>query len=321
MLNRVSRFLIAGTICLASVASSGRSEPARVVSWNLENHTLASRWVEGHFLPGYPKPENEKRAVIQALLQLRPDILLLQEVGGAPFLRELRDDLGRAGLFFPTATYLAGPDENRRIAVMTVLPVVRWLRHGAVTMGIGEAVVRRGLLGMETVIDGVPTRVYTLHLKSRRQVDQADPAANTHRLAEAESLARWIKADAERYGPTEIVLMGDFNDLPDSPVLDRLMNLGEEQNSLRRVPLVDNDGADWTHFFRRRKSHTAIDHLLLTGGLEAVSGGISAPPAEFGRSSDHRALWVVLGQASTRMYSPVDGSSRKNTLGFCEPSR
>ena len=71
----------------------------RVATYNVRNYLMTDRLVPGKlgdkliWRKNYPKPEIEKTALRRIIAKVDPDILALQEMGGAPYLKELQRDL------------------------------------------------------------------------------------------------------------------------------------------------------------------------------------------------------------------------------------
>lgn len=89
-----------------------RAESLTVATYNIENYGPADRMTDAGFRKDYPKPEGEKRALRAVIRALNADILVLQEMGGQPYLDELRRDLKSEGLDYPHAA-LATAAESR----------------------------------------------------------------------------------------------------------------------------------------------------------------------------------------------------------------
>src|SRR3954470_19209503 len=71
-----------------------------LATYNVENYTVADRMVEGVYRQAYPKPEKEKAAVVRVVTGIAPDILCVQEMGGASYLEDFQQELRAAGQDF-----------------------------------------------------------------------------------------------------------------------------------------------------------------------------------------------------------------------------
>src|SRR5687768_6399778 len=70
-----------------------RGETLTIATYNLENYGPANRMTDAGYRKDYPKPEAEKQALRKVIRAIDADVIMLQEMGGAPYLEELRRDL------------------------------------------------------------------------------------------------------------------------------------------------------------------------------------------------------------------------------------
>src|SRR3954462_10596084 len=82
------------------VAAAVGAETITVATYNIENYGPADRMTEAGFRQNYPKPEAEKASLRRVIRGLNADVLVLQEMGAAPYLEELRRDLKAGGLAY-----------------------------------------------------------------------------------------------------------------------------------------------------------------------------------------------------------------------------
>jgi hypothetical protein len=102
------------------IAASGlKAEVVRVATYNVRNYLEVNRWADGRYRPNFPKPEEEKQALRAVILSVRPDILVIQEMGTGPYLEELQADLKEEGLDLPFAYVAEGADEDRHVALLS----------------------------------------------------------------------------------------------------------------------------------------------------------------------------------------------------------
>lgn len=73
------------------------AETLTLATYNVENYGPAKRVTEAGYRKDYPKPEAEKAALRTVLRGINADVLVLQEMGGAVYLEELRRDLKAEG--------------------------------------------------------------------------------------------------------------------------------------------------------------------------------------------------------------------------------
>ena len=81
-----------GFVCICLLTQSALGEVVRVATYNVRNYLEVNRWVDGKYRKHFPKPEAKKEAVRKVLLEVRPDILVIQEMGVGPYLSELQAD-------------------------------------------------------------------------------------------------------------------------------------------------------------------------------------------------------------------------------------
>ncbi|MEO5961227.1 MAG: hypothetical protein ABIR80_19130, partial [Opitutaceae bacterium] len=100
---------------LAIWASADGAETLTIATYNIENYGPADRMTEAGYRKDYPKPEAEKRALRVVIRGLDADVLVLQEMGGQPYLDELRRDLKNEGLDYPHAALATAADADRHV--------------------------------------------------------------------------------------------------------------------------------------------------------------------------------------------------------------
>ncbi len=278
------------------------AETLRVASYNLENYNLANRVTEDGFSRNAPKPEKQKQALRALLVALDADVLAVQEIGGAPFVEELRRDLARDGLAYPHTATLDGPDPHRRLAFLSKRPFADIRRHPRLTSafelpspGESVALVNRGLLGVTVSSEGRPIKIYTVHLKSRLTRDKRDPRAERERAAEAVAVKERLAADGLASPDCAALLVGDFNDGPNAAALTRFENDAVAGFRLLRMEPRDSAGETWTYRNDRKGFYDRSDYAFVTPALRPL-----APRARIfdhpkaAAASDHRPVFVDL---------------------------
>jgi endonuclease/exonuclease/phosphatase family metal-dependent hydrolase len=279
-------------------AVSAAAQPLVVASYNVQNYTLADRKVAEGFRPEYPKLEVEKAALRTVIRALDADVIVLQEIGGPPFLAELRRDLASEGVPYPHGEAMLAADEARGLGVLSRVPLGAITAHKDLLArrrgGEGPEAVRRGLLQVEVPRAGGALTLFVVHLKSRLAVDKDDPRAEDQRVAEARAvrdriLALFPEPDAARF-----LVLGDFNDLPGSRALQAMETRGKTKIATW-LDAVDSRGHNWTHAYPGAGLYSRFDHAFVSGGLanQVVKAWIADAP-ETARASDHRPLVVEL---------------------------
>ncbi|MEM7790965.1 MAG: hypothetical protein AAF546_06170, partial [Verrucomicrobiota bacterium] len=187
---------IFGRIALVSlllgpvVAEETAKSDLRIATFNLDNYLVMDRYVDGVWRPNYPKPEKEKAELRKVVLDVRPDILFLQEMGELAFLEEFRSDLSLFGLHYPYLIHMEGPDPTRHLSVLSMLPPSDVIKHRDLDFKYFDQreLVKRGMLEVTFELpDGEFFKAFGLHLKSRYTGNKEDPESQLRRTREAEA--------------------------------------------------------------------------------------------------------------------------------------
>lgn len=295
--------VVAWLVLAAGEASAGT---LTVATYNVQNYNLTDRIVEGGFRPAYPKPEDEKAALRAMIAALDADVIALQEVGGEPFLRELRRDLAGEGVNYPHVAAMFGADEQRGLGVISRVPLGVVTAHRdllAKRRGAEEAEpVRRGLLEVEVPAEGGTVTLFVIHLKSRISELRDDPAAEDQRVAEAQAVRDRILLRFPDPAQARFVILGDCNDTPGSRALQALEARGKTVIS-RWVDAMDERGQRWTHVYTRPAVYSRFDQALVSPGLwdgksdAATARIVGEPWKTVSKASDHRPLVLTLRTA------------------------
>ena len=257
--------------------------------------------MEGVWRPAYPKPEAEKAKVREVVNLACPDVLALQEVGAAPFLWELRADLALEGRNYPYAMHMSGMDDQRHLAVLSKLPPVEVVKHQDLSFSyLGRREwVRRGMLEVSFLqSNGLPFKLFVVHLKSRWSDEPADPESVLRRTREAEACRNRIIERTLESGVFDFLVAGDFNDHPGSAPMRRFYRRGDLELGAR-VPAWDSRKELWTYFYKKEAVYSLIDGFVVSNTLSSrVAGGrgtVVDLPAVL-QGSDHRLVYVDLAR-------------------------
>ncbi|TMQ01789.1 MAG: hypothetical protein E6L09_01945 [Verrucomicrobia bacterium] len=300
------RGIVSGAACVACllvfarVSTSVAASRFSVATYNLENYLDEST---GH-RPA--KPEAARVKIREGIRALRPDVLAIQEMGGTNALLELRESLGREGLDYPWWEHVAGFDTNIHLALLSRLPIIGrrphtnegFLLHGRwfhVSRGFAEVDVQPNAEYRFTLIGA--------HLKSRREVLEADQAEL--REQEAMVLRRIIDARLKANPDVNLIVLGDFNDLKDSPTMKMVIGHGKDA-LLDTRPAELHDKATialegraapraitWTYFYAKDDTYSRIDYILLSAGMAREwqpDGTYVLALPSWGLASDHRPV-------------------------------
>lgn len=277
-------------LLLASLAplQADPAEALRLATWNVRNYLLQNRWEDGRYRFDYPKPEAEKAILRRTVLEVRPEVLFLQEIGSAGMLAELREDLAVSGLDYRFAHFSSLPEARSGLAVLSMLP----LREVILLDPVDDAGARATQRGIQQVLfefNGLLLNAFNVHLKSRYTSDPADPDSRAFRASEltaVESLLRNRLAAGRR--DETLLLVGDLNTPSSSPMLDGI------RESLVLLPVSDPSGAVWTYHYFKAQSFELLDGFWTTPGRAGAFSPVGLFPLSADRrnGSDHRMVVV-----------------------------
>lgn len=281
--------------------AGARAETLTIATYNVENYGPANRMTEAGYRQDYPKPEAEKRALRAVIRALQADVLVLQEMGGQPYLDELRRDLKAEGADYPHAVLLKGRDVDRHVAVLSKRPFKNVLQHTELEFAYfgGKEQVKRGLLEVTLATPAGDLTIFGLHLKSRFTDRADDPMSAQRRIGEAMAVRDCVLERVTDPARVRYLILGDCNDAKESKALQRLRQRGKTEIA-QVLPAADTRGETWTHSYRKEDSYSRVDHILVSPALwPAVQGGAAriydGPGVR--EASDHRPVVVKLGLA------------------------
>jgi len=301
---------------LFAAALAVRAESIRVASFNLRNYTATDRVVDKSWTPDYPKAEDEKTAVREILLSVRPDLLVFQEMGPAEYLEELRLDLAREGLNYPYSAHMVAEDKERCLAALSRIPFekVEKITDMSFTISGEKMAVKRGLLALSFKTDGREWTIFAAHIKSR-YTKAGDVEANSReRIGEANAIRSRINKIYKKADSPLWMLAGDMNDAPGSSVWKRLTEKSGKALGVDLRP-VDSRGESWTYCYKKMDTYQRIDMLLASEALGCAAKEKSAKiydGPEAGKASDHRMVYVDLDFASVPKPSGKKGAEIDN---------
>ena len=294
LIKRLGLFLAIFTATCFTV--QGR-ESIRIATYNLKNYLVMDRLVDGQWVMNYPKPEAEKSIIQKNILKVRPDILVIQEIGGKDFLNELKNDLYDLGLDYGYSFLMEGSDPVRRTAILSHLKPHYVKEHQDLTYRYFDRshTVKRGMLELGFIHE-IPFTLFSVHLKSRYTSDKRDPLSAKWRLLEAESCRNRIiqsldQADIEHY-----IIAGDFNDNPNTSPMRRFYKKGKRIIGEHLIG-KDSRGESWTHFYNKEKVYSTVDGFVISPNLmSSVRGGFASivDGTDFYQGSDHRLVYFDL---------------------------
>ena len=240
-----------------------------------------------------PKSEKEIQALIRIIKEINPDVLGVCEMGGLEDFEDFKNRLNQAGLGYTDFEYVAGPDQERHLALASRYPITS---HQSVSEasfianGIREK-VRRGFLDVTLKINSTfQLRLLGVHLKSKlaSSVDEALLRRN-----EAHLLRQHVEKILTVAPTTELIVYGDFNDSKNEPALQEIMGSNKSPDHLFDLWLADNVGDHWTHYWKFADLYERIDFIFVTGKLLSKwdrSKSCIFRSEYWNEASDHRPL-------------------------------
>jgi endonuclease/exonuclease/phosphatase family metal-dependent hydrolase len=266
----------------------------RVATFNVENYLdtpTSTRRAKS--------PASEAK-VRESILAIHPDVIALQEIGSSNALLELAAGLKAGGLDLPFWEQVAAYDTNIHLGILSRFPIVSRRLHtndGFLLDG-RRLDVKRGFADLEIQVN--PRFRFTLiaaHLKSRLPSLTADE--EEWRYQESLALRRAIDSRLVDNPDSNLIVLGDFNDLQDSKPLRTIMGRGKTRLIDTR-PAERNDAAEsgkrqvtWTHYYAKEDVFSRIDYILFSREMEKYwvksETYILASP-DWGLASDHRPL-------------------------------
>jgi len=278
------------TIFAASPLHAQSTGAFIVAAFNVENWNE----IERHGTPGQPKPQSEKDAVVNVITTIHPDVLGIEEMGTTNDLAELVGMLRAKGLDYPNQEWIQSSDEARHVSLISSYPIAQrnsrtdynYLLDGKPTR------IQRGILDvLVKVNDSYSFRALVVHLKSKRASDIGDQVKM--RLEEARLLRAHIGKILKDSPQQKLIVMGDFNDMPDSEPIRVI--IGEPPFTLFALRPLDSTGGNGTHFWRARHEFSRIDYLITSPAMsnDYVSGSAHIADLEgWDKASDHRMVYA-----------------------------
>ena len=277
-------------VVLWSGVSQAKDADQEVVfgAYNLENYTLSGSERTRS------KPSPAREAVAKVVASARTDILGVCEVGEEAALLDLSQRLEKLGLHLPYREYVAGPDPDRHLALLSRYPIVRRKSLPKVPFELNgrPEVVRRGFLDVCVQIhSGYTLRLVGVHLKSKLPSPSGEDLV---RRCEADQLRLLVERILSEDPRVNLLVYGDFNDTREQPAVRQALGPWGSLFSLQDLAAEDPQGQRWTHYRAFTGVYSRIDYLMVNRALkpEVLSGArISADP-EWRCASDHRLIYT-----------------------------
>lgn len=237
------------------------------------------RWLEN-----YPKPESEKKIIRSIVKSVNPDVLAIQEMGGAPLLEEFWQDLNSSGIGnYKHCFWAKGREgEERHLALLSRLPLEVCIDHSNLELQYfnQKLFLRRGLMEVTFRTSGIEWRLFNLHLKSKWTERDDDPQSSMLREKEARCIRDFIRQNHPPESNSMHLIVGDFNDFKKSAPLRRFLQVNKTVLH-HMLPCRDFMGRFWTHHYAKQDSYDRIDYMLASPAM------FNAYVPDSGRIADH----------------------------------
>ena len=297
----------AAVMAFASVAGADSVRFATFnVYWLFDDDPPHQRWAEQRAGQTW---EQALATVADAVARIDADVIALQEVEGRQAVERLNEALAERNKSYPYFWVGAGTDPitGQDVAVMSRYPNLTEpiLAYPALRedfssrRGYDRVAALQKFMRVDLEIAGQPVTVYALHLKSRRG---NRITTDRERLAQARLIRRLVRAPLEKRRP-KVVVMGDFNDDPNSDALREIRGLNDSSWDMSHASGSKKmQGERWTYVYGDRRQ--ALDHILLSKFL--YDEVLAAAVVRFDDDvSDHDALTVDV------QIGPRDGKKKE----------
>jgi endonuclease/exonuclease/phosphatase family metal-dependent hydrolase len=264
------------------------------------------RRVRGEIQPAVPKPEKEKAAAVKLIVDAKPDILGVCEMGPEADLLDLQARLKAAGLDLPHHLCHQGEDEERHLAILSKFPLTGNQSVKTLTFDLGgkQLPMQRGILDVtiQPAAD-YAVRLVGVHLKSRRETEEGDQALM--RRSEAQLLRTHLDKILTANPDENVLLFGDFNDTKNEPPIKLVQGNFGEPTFLRDIWLEDDDEERWTYYWDFADKYERIDFIFASRAFfpeVALKESFLVSDRTWNDASDHRPLVLL--------FSPVNKAPR-----------
>lgn len=275
-----------------STPKSTSAEHVRFLSYNLKNYLTMRRGKE--YLP---KPEKEITALIGLISSQKPDILGVSEIGKEADLLDLQERLKKAGIDLPYYEHTGGRDYTRHLGFLSRYPITATNSQSDLSyeMTGKEWVISRGILDATVDVNGSELRFLGVHLKSKREIEEADQ--ELIRQNEARLLRDYADTILNEDLDTKLIAYGDFNDTIGSKTISIVRGRRNAKKHMPDFYFKDSRGELWTHFWDYQDTYSRFDYVMFSSAVKPILVGKESSIVDDERwalASDHRALMLVL---------------------------
>ncbi len=268
----------------------------RFIAYNVENWLTMDRYVNNKQLKDSPKPDDEKRTVVDILARHQPDVVGICEIGETKDLQEIQSSLKAAGLDLPHSHYSGGSDPQRHLGLLSRFPIVSTAKPAKMEYQLNGQTFgfNRGVLDATVEARGETYRFLGVHLKSKRDVEEGDQ--EEMRINEAHLLRAHVDAILDAEPEARLVVYGDFNDTYPSKAVRAVTGGGDEARRLMPIYMKDSRHEAWTHHWSNQDVYSRIDFITVSRALRKevdFRASRIIDDADWYKASDHRPVMAV----------------------------
>ena len=266
---------------LAVAQDLSKQTSVRVCTWNVRNYNVSNRRVNGRWV-SYPKSEAERDEIATTLAKINADIVLLQEMGDATYMRDLCERLKKAGTNYAFAS-VASFDSSLRLAILCKAKPTKVFDFSDTYFRFNKQKMYspRGTFGIKIDVKSHSIYAFTIHLKSKLSAKKEDENFVPFRRAELKSIVRRIEKTTGK--ESLVIVGGDFNDEPTK----YLMKSAGEFKVVNQADLL---GAKSTYHWHKKNEFFMYDYFLASKNLlPFLHKGVVCPKTN---ASDHRPVFV-----------------------------
>lgn len=275
-------------------AQSSPDSTITFCAYNLRNYLKMERSAKGVSNPGAGKPEKEIDAVLKFLQEIKPDILGVCEIGSEEDIVDLKSRLKTTGIDLPYHELSHGGDPVRGLGFLSKFPIIEHHSRKELKYRIGEDIfpVQRGFLDVTVQLrPGFDLRCVGVHLKSKREVPEADQALM--RRNEAHLLRQHLESILQTKPETKLLLYGDLNENKHEASIAEIEGTPGMELSMNDVRLRDSHGETWTHFWELADLYSRFDYCFVSRPLQSYVDKKKSyifDAKDFYEGSDHRPI-------------------------------
>lgn len=260
------------------------SGKVRLCIWNLKLYLDTYKMTERGRTKA-PKSETEKRAILEVLKDINPDVLGIEEIGTDKFLKEFLNILREGGLSYPYVAVSDKTDEYPHCAILSKLEFKSTSILGDDFFDYFGKISRspRALILAEFETENTRWFFGSLHLKSRFGARKRDGNFSKFRTLECEKIAEDLKKILESNYP--VIIGGDFNDEPKDRSTTPLKNAG--------LSVVETENKIPTYVWEKKNIPYTFDFFMASKSmLKLIESPRIFPTSKGG--SDHLPVYCDL---------------------------